>query len=129
MPATYINGFGGSVTFGAFNFEVVEWALKVDNGLIDVTNTGSSNYGQFIAGVNTGQVSLKTFWDTTSIYTGATANLLPGQTGSATLEIGPTNKSVVVSLIIMSIALTNSPTAGVTYDIEAKLTSAPTYPT
>lgn len=124
----YINGFGGNVTMGSFTFSVVEWTLKVDNGLIDVTNTGSSNYGQFIAGVNTGQVSIKAFWDTTSVYTGSGPNLLPGQSGTFTGLIGNSLKTVTATVVIMSISLGNSPTAGVTYDIECKLTSAPTYP-
>jgi len=129
MPSTYTNGFGGNVTFGSFTFSVVEWSLKVDNGLIDVTNTGSSNWGQFISGMNNGTISIKAFWDTTNIYTGSSANLLPGQTGTATLLIGNTGKSVACSIIIMSVNLVNSPTAGVGYDIEAKVTSSPTFPT
>src|SRR4051812_27353898 len=126
--ATYANGFGGSVQFGSFTFQVTEWALKVDNGLIDVTNTGSSNWGQFISGMNNGTVSIKAFWDTTNIYTGSTANLLPGQSGTATLTIGSTAKTVACSIIIMSVNLVNSPTAGIAYNIEAKVTSAPTFP-
>ncbi len=126
---SYINGFGGDVTVGTFTFSVVEWTLKVDNGVIDVTNTGSSNYGQFIPGVNSGQVSIKAFWDTTSIYTGATPNLLPGVSATFTGKIGTSGKTVTGTIIIMSISLGNSPSAGVSYDIEGKLTSAPTYPT
>ena len=126
MPATYINGFGGDVTFAGATYHVVEWTLKVDNGLIDVTNTGSSNYGQFISGINSGQVSMKMFFDTSDTPTGN--NLLPGVTGTAVLAIGNSGMSIGASLIIMSISLGNSPAAGVTYDVEAKLTSAPTYP-
>ncbi len=124
----YINGRGGNVTFGGFTFSVVEWSLKVDNGLIDVTNTGSGTFGQFIAGINTGTVSMKAFWDTANSYTG-TGNLKPGETGTATLLIGSSGQSVTVTaIVIMSVNLVNSPTAGVQYDIEAKLTAVPVYP-
>ncbi len=125
----YTNGFGGNVIFDEFEFGVVEWALKSENGLIDVTNTASSNWGQYISGMNQGSVSIKAFWDTANLYTAADANLEPGVSGTATLKIGATGKSVVATLIIMSCNLVNSPTAGVQYDIEGKLTSAPTFPT
>lgn len=128
MPSTYINGFGGDVTFGSFVLHVVEWSLKVDNGLIDVTNTGSSSWGQFISGMNSGSVSVKAFWDTSNTYTGSTANLLPGNSGTAVLKIGNSSQQIGCTLVIMSIDLTNSPTSGVQYAIEGKITSTPTFP-
>lgn len=126
--ATFINGFGGTVTIGTKTLSVTEWTLKVDNGLIDVTNVSSSNYGQYIGGINSGQVSIKAFWDTDDVYTSPTNSLVPGTTGTATLRIGSSGKSVAVSVIIMSISLGNSPAAGVTFDLECKLITAPTYP-
>jgi hypothetical protein len=129
MPTpVYINGFSGSVTIGSFTFDVVEWSIKVDNGLIDVTNTGSSSYGQFISGVNSGSVSIKAFWDTANVYTG-TANLKPGVSATTTLTIGASGKTIVATMIIQSVNVVNSPTAGVQFNLEGKLTSSPTYPT
>lgn len=125
----YLNGFGGTVTFGSFVWNVVEWSMKAENGLIDVTNVGSSNWGQFISGMNQGTVSMKGFWDTANVLTGASANIVPGQSGTATLKIGNSVQQVSCSVVIMSIDLTNSPTAGVGFNAEAKITTAPTLPT
>lgn len=125
MPATYLNGFSGHITFGGKTLEVVSWEMSSESGLIDVTNTGSSNWGQFIAGMNQGTVAIKAFWDTSDV---PTATFTPGATGAMILSIGNSGKTITCSGIIQKFQVLNSPKEGVSIAIDAKITSAPVFP-
>lgn len=89
----------------------------------------STVWGQFISGISAGNVSIKLFWDTSAVYTGATPNLIPGATGAATLKIGNSGKSITAQIVITGVEMTNAPNAAVTWNVEAAFYSNPTFPT
>jgi hypothetical protein len=129
----YENGFGGNVSWtpagGAlFRFPVASWEFNTLQELINVTNTSSGGWNEWIAGVNDGTISLKVFWDENNHYTSAV--LLPGALGELVLEVGE-NPGTLFSfpeVIILSVKMLLSPKTATTWDVDFKVSGPPTYP-
>ena len=145
----YINGFGGDVTWRPledengdalggvpFEFPVASWELTDQNNLIDVTNTSSGLWMEFIGGTNEGSLSLKLFWDANAAntYTSTAHSLVPGTRGEMTLLIGqdgttPATGNIHCPFVIIQTAkMAVSPKNAVTWDLECKLTGPPDFP-
>jgi len=111
MPHTFINGFGGTVTFAAYTLDVESWTLNQSGEAVDTTNTGDAGWESNILGAKSWEGSCKTFFDTSSVPTGADG-LIGGAAGTATFNVGSSGKSYTGSIRITQIAIEN-PVKGV----------------
>jgi hypothetical protein len=120
MPATFHSGVGGSLSAGGTTFAVLDWQFTTANKLVDVTNSGSSGYEEYITSTTGGSGSANCLWDSTSIPdNGAPGKLEPfrGTSGSNDLVAfelicGNSAKKYSFNAVIESLAVTNNATGG-----------------
>lgn len=128
--ATYVNGFGGSITFGASpaTLAVESWSLNINAEALDTTNTADSGWESNILGAKSWDGSLKTFWDSSAVPTG-TAGFLPGTRATITLPVSGTGKDYTGTCQLTKVGTENAAKGVVTFTVDFKGTGALTYPT
>lgn len=128
--ATYINGFGGTITFGGTpaSLPVESWTLNINAEAIDTTNTADAGWESNILGCKSWDGSLKTFWDTAAVPTGA-AGFTPGNRATITLPVGSSGKSYTGTCQLTKIGTENPVKGVVGFSIDFKGSGALTYPT
>ncbi len=119
--ATYINGFGGDITFGASpaTLSVTDWEMMVNGEALDTTNTGDSGWESNILGAKSFEGSCKAFWDSTAVPTGS-ANYKAGERGTGTFKVGSSGKTYVGTIQITQTKIANSAKGVVGFDITFK---------
>jgi hypothetical protein len=128
MSHTYVNGFGGSVTFGSATLDVESWSLKVNADAVDTTNTGDAGWDSNILGSKNWEGSGKTFFDSAAVPTG-TAGFTAGARATGTFPIGSTGKSYTGSIQLTSIGFDNPAKSVVGFTFDFKGTGPLTYAT
>jgi len=123
---TFFNGQGGSFTLGATTTVVESWTSKNDIEALDTTNTGSAGWQNNINGIEKLEGSLKMFADSTNWQAGT---LTPGVTGTITLLLGGSGKSVSGPARLTSVSISNPAKGVVTYDVDFVSNGAWSYST
>lgn len=106
MPKSYINGFGGNITFAGQALDVAEWEITATGEAVDSTNTGDGGWDSNILGSKAWEASCKAYYDSAAVPTGA-AGYVNGARGSATFLEGNTAKAYSGTVQIVSIKPTN----------------------
>lgn len=119
MP-TFHNGIGGTIKAATTTFAVLDWQFTTANKLIDVTNSGSGGYEEYITSVTGGSGSANCLWDSTSIPdAGSPGPLEPfrgtnGANDTVAIELtcGNSTKKYTFNAVIESLAVTSNATGG-----------------
>ncbi len=123
---TYVNGFGGSITFAAANLDVESWSLNVTGEALDTTNTGDAGWESNILGAKAFDGSCKAFWDSAATPTGA-ADFIAGARATITLPVGGTGKNYTGTVQITKVGIENPVKGVVTFDFDFKGSGILTY--
>ena len=119
MPHTYINGFGGSITFASASLDVESWSLNVSGEAVDTTNTGDAGWESNILGAKSFEGSCKTFWDSVAVPTGA-AGFTAGARGTINLSVGNSGKSYSGTVQITQVTIENPVKGAVAFSFNFK---------
>lgn len=126
MSHTYLNGFGGTFVLGANTLDVDTWTLNAEGEALDTTNTGDAGWMSNILGAKSWDGSLKTFWDSAAVPTGA-AGFTAGARGTVTLNVGGSGKSYSGTIQITKITVENPTKGVVAFNLDFKGSGALTY--
>lgn len=126
--ATYANGFGGSVTVASYTFCVESWSLNGNAEALDTTTTCDSGWETNILGAKSWDGSCKSFWDTASVPTGATAGLTIGARATFVFAVGSSGKSFTGTAQITKITTENPVKGVVSFSLDFKGSGALTSP-
>lgn len=130
MAHTYINGFSGTVLCGAHSLDVTEWNCDVEVEILDTTNTGDLGWQSNINGCKKATGTVKTFWDTAAVPTGAAnANIQNGTTVTLTLNIGASARTIIVPARVGKITVNNPVKGVVPFEFTFESTGVVTLPT
>lgn len=138
MPATFHNGIGGTIKAGAVTFAVLDWQFTTANKLVDVTNSGSAGYEEYITSVTGGSGTANCLWDSTNIPdAGSPGPVEPfrGTNGandlvSMELTCGNSAKKYSFSAVVESLAVTSNAAGGeaIKFSVAFKSSGAITTP-
>ena len=123
---TFLNGFSGSIQLAVANLDVTDWTLNVNAEAVDTTNTGDAGWESNILGCKSFDGSFKTFWDSTTVPTGA-AGFIAGARGTLTLNVGNSGKSYVGSVQLTQVVIENPVKGAVAFNCTFKGTGPLTY--
>ncbi|WP_020469318.1 phage tail tube protein [Zavarzinella formosa] len=123
---TYLNGFGGNAEFATSTLQVESWSLNINAESLDTTNTGDAGWVSNITGAKSAEGSCKAYFDVSAVPTGA-AGLLPGSSGTLTLNLGASGKAYMFTARITQISVENAAKGVVTFGINFVSTGAVTY--
>lgn len=82
-----VSGKRGSITIGGNTYHVVDWTANIEIDQIDVTNTNSGGYREYISGLVGGTFSFTAVHNTTNTLVSQFAGLEVGAKGSGTFTI------------------------------------------
>ena len=126
MSHSFVNGFGGSITFSSQTLDVESWSLNVSAEAVDTTNTGDAGWESNILGAKSFEGSCKTFFDTAAVPTG-TPGFLPGTRATITLPVGSSGKSYSGTVQITQVSIENPTKGVVSFSLNFKGSGALTY--
>jgi hypothetical protein len=130
MAHTFINGFSGTVLCAAYALDITEWSCDVEVEILDTTNTGDLGWQTNINGCKKATGSVKTFWDTAAVPTGAAnANIQNGTSVTLTLNIGNSGRSIIVPARVGKITVSNPVKGVVPFEFTYESTGVCTLPT
>lgn len=123
---SYVNGFGGSITFASTVLDVESWSLNVMGEALDTTNTGDAGWETNILGAKSFEGSAKTFWDSAAVPTGV-AGFVAGARGTFVFPVGNSGKSYTGNLQITQLTVENPVKGVVAFNFNFKGTAALQY--
>lgn len=126
MAHSYVNGFGGSISFGGVVLDVESWSLTVNGEAVDTTNTGDAGWESNILGARSWEGSCKTFWDAAAVPTGA-SGFVAGISAALILPVGASGKAYSGVAQITQISIENPVKGVVSFGINFKGNGALTY--
>lgn len=126
--ATFLAGYSGTVTVGATDLNITHWELDLHNGILETTNTSTSGYETYIAGVTGASGRIAAHWDSSKQPTESAPNLVPGQIVTATFKVGTSAKTFSASVIVESLKTTNDVKGSVDYEANVRTTGTITLP-
>lgn len=124
--SSFINGFGGSISFATHTMVVESWSLTIKADALETTHTGSAGWEEFILGAKGWEGSCKANLD---IGNTPTVNFAAGLTGTLLLPLGGQVSNYTGSALITQVAVENAAKGVVTYNISFKGNGALTLPT
>lgn len=122
----YTNGFGGSAVFASATLLVDSWSLNINAESLDTTNTGDAGWVSNITGAKSAEGSCKAYFDTNAVPTGA-AGILPGSSGTLSLNVGATGKTYAFTARITQVSIENPAKGVVAFNVNFVSTGAVTY--
>lgn len=135
MAHTFWNGFSGTVLVGAFTLDITEWSGDVETEVLDTTNTSNYDSGTALGwqsninGVSKMSGSVKTYFDSLNIPTGATAGIKNGASVTLTLNIGGTGKTIICPARISKISVGNNVKQVISFEFSYESNGVVTLPT
>jgi hypothetical protein len=128
--ATFKNGFSGNVLVGAYSLAVTEWNCDFEVEILDTTTTGDSGWQTNINGCKKATGTVKTFFDTAAVPTGATGpNLQNGTSVTLTLKIADTTSVCIVPARIGKVSIGNPVKGVVSFEFPFESNGVCTLPT
>lgn len=127
--ASYVNGQGGTMTIGSATLPVDTWTINVTAEALDTTTTADSGWANFIVGIKGADITAKTWFDTSTVPTGATPNIVNGASATFVLPIAGSAHQFSCTAIITQISVENAAKGAVTFSLNAKATGVVTLPT
>ena len=136
--ATFHNGIGGIMKADTTTFAVLDWQFTTANKLVDVTNSGSSGYEEYITSVTGGSGTANCLWDSTNIPdNGSPGKLEPfrGTSGANDLvafelTCGNSGKKYSFNAVVESLAVNSNAAGGeaIKFSVAFKSSGAITTP-
>ena len=115
--ASFYAGWNGELKLGANTYCITEYTISYDADILDTTTTCSGGDQENVSGIISAKLSCKANWDSNVNPFTATPDVLPGDTGVATVKIG-SNKHAAITYRVQSVTLGNQVRGLVPYSFE-----------
>jgi hypothetical protein len=131
---TFLNGFSGTVLAASYALDITEWDCDIETEILDTTNTSGYDSGTArawqtnINGVSKATGSVKTYYDSGNVPTGATVNIRNGTSVTLQLNIGNTGKSIAMTARVGKVTINNPVKAVVPFEFTFESTGIVTLP-
>ena len=128
MPS-WKSGSKGKCQVGDVDHNVTGWSFDPKAEMHEVTNTGSNNEEEFIAGIRGATCSFTVNWDIDAHPTSDPPNLKPGESVVLKFFLGDTTKFILVNAIIEGLPIVSAIKDTLKYTCNARVTGITTWPT
>jgi hypothetical protein len=122
MPHSYVNGFGGSITFNSNTIDVETWGLNINAEALDTTNTGDAGWESNILGAKSFAGSCKVFGEAANA-----ALFIAGTRASINFPVSVTGKTYAGTVQLTKVGIENGAKGVVAYNCDFKGSGALTY--